>query len=117
MNERIAQRFHDDVTEGIASLPWDIGFRPPLLSEQVALHGAVEAARRALTGTRLSDGFLALARHGLLHRTIEAWVLRPEYAPLFVEEVRTEARRRLEQHGFPVEAYLHAAHETTGVDQ
>jgi hypothetical protein len=107
MNERISHRFHQDVSEGLSSLPWDIGYRPPLLTEAVALYGATEAARRALSAPRPSDGFIALARHGLLHRSIEAWVLHPEYSGLFADEQLAEARRRLERHGFPVDAYLH----------
>jgi hypothetical protein len=106
--QRLANCFHEDMREGIRTLSWDIGYRPPQFTEVLGRCGAVEAARRALSGPRMSEGFLLLARHGLLHRSVEAWVLRPEYADLFTGDERAEARRRLEDHGFPVDAYVHA---------
>jgi hypothetical protein len=102
-----AAAFHEDVLEAMRGLSWDIGYQPPLLSDLMRRCGAVEAAKRALHGERPSEGFWVLARHGLLHRTIEAWVLHPQYAGLFSEQERGEARRRLEQNGFPVDAFLH----------
>jgi len=38
--------------------------------------------------------------------SVEAWILRPWYEPLFTEVERTEARRRLEAHEFDVDRYL-----------
>lgn len=103
----LAQSFHADIHEDLRSLSWDIGYQPAIFADLMTRCGAVEAARRALAGPRPSEGFWVLARHGLLHRSVEAWVLRPAYGRLFTDGERAEARRRLEAHGFPVAAYLH----------
>jgi hypothetical protein len=106
--QRLAKSFHEDLREEIRVLCWDIGYRPPRLEELLNLYGAVEAVRRILRSPRASEGFGVLAHHGMLHRSIEAWALRPEYRDLFTHEERDVARRRLERQGFPVDSYLHA---------
>jgi hypothetical protein len=51
-----------------------------------------EGARRLLHTNEPSDGFTTLWQHGRLDLSVEAHVLRPEFAALFTEEERTIAR-------------------------
>jgi hypothetical protein len=44
---------------------------------------------------------------------VEAWILRPEYRPLFSEDERAEARRRLEERRFDVYRYLRQLEDGT----
>jgi hypothetical protein len=103
----LAQSFHADLHEDMRSLSWDIGYQPTLFADLMGRTGALAAVRRALASGRPSEGFWVLHHHGLLHRSVEAWALRPAYLPLFTEVERAEARRRLEEHGFPVDAFLY----------
>jgi hypothetical protein len=63
---------------------------------QMALeYGEVETARRLLWKEDVSDGFTTLWELKQLDLSVEAFVLRPEYAALFPEQERGIARARL----------------------
>jgi len=47
----------------------------------------------------VSNGFTTLWDRKRLDLSVEAYVLRPEYAPLFTEEERGIARARLMEYG------------------
>lgn len=60
-------------------------------------HGDLAAAKRILTGRRLSDGFDALAKAGALNLSLEALACKGKFGPLFTdEEVNTALERLLE---------------------
>jgi hypothetical protein len=103
---RLINRFHEDMREGIRSLGREIGYRAPRFAQMVAEYGGVEAAHMLLRGPRTSEGFQILMERRKLDRSVEAWVLRPEYVELFSAQERDEARQRLEEHGFDVDRYL-----------
>lgn len=102
----LVNRFHNETVEGIRSLGQDIGYHARRFAQMVGELGAVEATRQLLNGPRTSEGFQILYFRGQLARSVEAQVVRTEYAPLFTDAERTEARRRLEEHGFDVDRYL-----------
>lgn len=104
--QHLAGRFHRDMVEGIRALSREVGYRAPRFAQMVSEYGGAEAARRLLRGSRTSEGFQILMRHRKLDRSVEAWILRPEYVELFTEAERAEARHRLQEHGFDVDAYL-----------
>ncbi|MFD6095266.1 DUF262 domain-containing protein [Nocardiopsis flavescens] len=62
--------------------------------------GPLGTARKLLHAPAVSDGFANLWDRGRLDLTVEALVLRPEFAPLFTEEELGRARGRLEQFGY-----------------
>ncbi|WP_062428723.1 GmrSD restriction endonuclease domain-containing protein [Herbidospora daliensis] len=66
----------------------------------LAEHGGLATARRLLKSPAVSDGFAALWERGRLDLTVEALVLRPEFAELFTEAETEIARHRLEQFGW-----------------
>jgi len=51
---------------------------------------------------RVSDGFTTPWELKRLDLSVEAFVLRPEYAPLFAEEERSSARACLKGYGYLV---------------
>jgi hypothetical protein len=102
----LINRFHADMVEGIRTLGREIGYRAPRFAQMVGEHGGFEAARMLLRGPRTSDGFQTLYSHGRLGQSVEAWVLRPDYAALFTEDERANARQRLVDHQFDVDRYL-----------
>ncbi len=68
--------------------------------QMVSEKGGLETARVLLAADTPQEGFTRLWECGRLDLTVEALVLKPEFAPLFSEHERSEARRRLEAYGY-----------------
>src|ERR1700676_622798 len=65
-------------------------------------HRGLETARILLHAAGVSEGYTALWERGRLDLTVEALILdHPEYHPLFTDEERAIARRRLEDYKYP----------------
>lgn len=64
---------------------------------------ALAAARRILSGHRLSDGFTALADLGRLDLTPEALAVRGRFTELFTDREANEALTRLLEAGYRFE--------------
>lgn len=103
---QLSRQFTDEMYEGYRYLVRAINYRAKLFLEMVTMHGGVGAAKILLQGRDASDGFTRLWQAGMLDRSVEASVLRPNYVLLFTDEEREIARRRLEAHGFDVEKFL-----------
>lgn len=102
----LAQRFTEDLLDGCRVLARDYGYRPAQFERMVREHGGVEAARLLLRGAGTAGGFTMLWEKNQLGRSSEATMLREEYAELFTPDELLLARRRLEEHGFDVDAHL-----------
>jgi hypothetical protein len=63
-------------------------------------HGGLETAHRLLASSETSSGFTALFERGRLDLTVEAVVVKPEFASLFTEDEIEIAQRRLDQLGY-----------------
>jgi len=64
--------------------------------QMVTDHGGLEAAKRLINATNISDGYTALWERGKLELTVEATVLENEkYHPLFTAEELAICRKRL----------------------
>ena len=100
--------FHKAVMQGSASLKAD-GYNPSRFLEMVADLGAPQAARQLLQTSNPSDGFTTLWEMHRLDMSVEAMALLPWYEALFTVAERENARRRLEGHGFDVDAFLRSA--------
>lgn len=61
---------------------------------------ALKTAQRALSGSRLSDGFNALQRCGHLELSLEALVIDKRFTSLFTDEEANEALTRLLEAGY-----------------
>ena len=66
----------------------------------VAQEDAMKAAHRALSGSRLSDGFNALQAKGQLQLSLEALVVDKRFTALFTDEEANEALMRLLEAGY-----------------
>ncbi|MFL1376680.1 GmrSD restriction endonuclease domain-containing protein [Nocardiopsis protaetiae] len=78
----------------------DAGYTASAFLGMLSELGPLGTARRLLHAPAVSDGFANLWERGRLDLTVEALVLRPEFAPLFTEEELGRARGRLEQFGY-----------------
>ena len=63
-------------------------------------YGGLGTAQRLLATTQASTGFTALYERGRLDLTVEALVVKPEFAGLFTDEEINIARQRLDQLGY-----------------
>ena len=61
---------------------------------------AVKAAKRTLSGNRLSDGFNQLLAKNALNLSLEALVIDKRYTELFTDEEANEALMRLLEVGY-----------------
>ena len=66
----------------------------------VAPEDAMKTAHRALSGSRLSDGFNVLKEMGRLDLTLEALAIDKRYTGLFTDEEANEALTRLLEAGY-----------------
>lgn len=78
----------------------DLGYNATLFARMLSEHGGVETARRLIRTSQPSDGFTTLWEHHRLDLTVEAHVIRPEYAELFAADEIESARARLESYGW-----------------
>lgn len=60
-------------------------------------HGGLGTAHRLLASAEVSSGFTALYERGRLDLTVEALVIKPEFASLFTEDEIAVAQQRLDQ--------------------
>ena len=63
-------------------------------------YGGLGTAQRLLASTEASTGFTALYERGRLDLTVEALVVKPEFASLFTDDEIDIARQRLDQLGY-----------------
>jgi hypothetical protein len=105
-------RFHSAMVAGIEISKREVGYNPTRFAQMVGELGGLEAARHLLRGRDASDGFTTLWEHGRLDISVEAVVLLPSYHELFTAEQLETARRRLTEHRFDVDSWLHrSAHD------
>lgn len=78
-----------------------INYRPTRLMEMSNELGAVQAARQLISKPDdPSSGFMKLWEKGRLDLSVEALILKPEFAPLFTEEEREKARQYLREYKY-----------------
>jgi hypothetical protein len=78
----------------------EAGYNATYFLRMLADHGPIETARRLIASQQPSEGFTQLWQRDRLDLTVEAQVLRPEFADLFSEEERDISERRLATYGF-----------------
>ena len=66
--------------------------------------GGLGTAKRLLATTDVSSGFTVLCERGRLDLTVEALVVKPEFASLFTEQEIDIGQQRLTQLGYQAEA-------------
>jgi hypothetical protein len=102
MPEDPAAAFHAAMVRIYTTAKSDVGYNATRFLQMVSDEGGVAAARKLLAADRPSDGFTTLWEASRLDLSVEAHVLRPEFAVLFTDAERETARRRLAEYGFSV---------------
>ena len=93
----LEKRFHADMLNIYENAKRECSYNATRFLSMVYERGGVGAARQLLAAPIISDGFVRLWELGRADLTVEALVLRPEYEPLFTDEERSIAKRRLGQ--------------------
>lgn len=94
----IEARFEQDMVEKVyRAAGRETGYWAGYFLRSVKRYGGVGAARRLLERGGVSKGLARLASLDRLDLAMETLVLDPAYAPLFTDEERAGATRRLEQ--------------------
>ncbi len=78
----------------------EAGYRATYFLQMLSELGGLETARQLLASSSPSEGFTALWERQRLDLTVEARVIKPEYEPLFTEDERETARKRLNDLGY-----------------
>lgn len=73
------------------------GYYPTYFLRMLGQYGGVETAKRLLAKREIQSGLIRLYELELLGSSMEAHVIKERYQPLFTEEERQEACRRLEE--------------------
>ena len=94
------QEFHGAMVNIYQVAKRDLHYNATRFIQMVAEQGGVGAARQLLHASTVSDGFSTLWLAKRLDLSVEAHVIRPEYAELFTAEERNIAQRRLEEYGY-----------------
>lgn len=99
MNE-VERRFHQAMIAIYETAKRDLGYNAVRFLQMISEQGGLGAARQLLRSNAPSEGFTTLWERGRLDLTVEAHILRDEFAPIFTDEDREQARARLEEYGW-----------------
>ena len=91
----LANKFHAALEQTNELAKKHCNHNPKRIVIMMAQYGAVETAKMLMAGNPSTSGYLIAAVCGRLDITIEATMLRPEFAPLFTETELHEAKNRL----------------------
>ena len=96
----LEKRFEQDMIDIYTTAKKECGYNASRFLQMLGVKGGLAAARQLISKPSGTDGFATLWEHGRLDLSVEAHVLKPEYAELFTEDERKMCRERLEQFGY-----------------
>jgi hypothetical protein len=99
MPSALENQFHQAMIDIYLAAKCECGYNATYFIQMVESHGGVETAHRLLASDAPQTGFTVLWECGRLDLSVEAQVLKPEYASLFTEQERQIARLRLDDYG------------------
>jgi hypothetical protein len=94
------RRFHRAMVGIYEIAKRDLGYNATRFLQMLSEQGGLATARQLLWSSTPSEGFTTLWNHQRLDLTVEAHVLMPEFASLFTDADRDQARGRLEAYGW-----------------
>ena len=100
MAGKLERQLRADLSEA-CMISWEkFGYHPTRFLQMLNENDAAEVAVELVSSPVPSDGFTRSWENGALHLTVEAHVIRPEYAPLFNKQTVDMARNRLRDYGY-----------------
>lgn len=99
MNQ-LEKNFNEDMKNIYLTAKKELKYNASRFWQLVCEKGGLQAAKILIAKDGGTDGFEILWEHGRLDLSVEAHVLKPEYAELFTDEEKVMCRERLESFGF-----------------
>ena len=99
----LEKRFEQNMVDIYAAAKKECGYNASRFLQMIGAKGGLAAAKQLISKPGGTDGFTTLWEHGRLDLSVEAHVLKPEYAELFTDEERQMCKERLAQFGFKVD--------------
>jgi len=99
MNQ-LEKNFNEDMKNIYLTAKKELKYNASRFWQLVCEKGGLQAAKILIAKDGGTDGFEILWEHGRLDLSVEAHVLKPEYAELFTDEEKIMCRERLESFGF-----------------
>ena len=96
----LEKRFEQEMIDIYMTAKKECGYNASRFLQMVGAKGGLAAAKQRISKPGGPDGFTTLWEHGRLYLSVEAPVLKAEYAELFTDEERRMCRERLEQFGY-----------------
>ncbi|MHB1424171.1 MAG: hypothetical protein ACYC3I_13430 [Gemmataceae bacterium] len=100
--KELEDRFNAAMWDFYRRVTVEARYNPTRLFDMLNRHSGLETAKILLQTNTVSVEYTALWERGRLDLTVEALIHDdPEYHPLFTDEERASARRRLEEYKYP----------------
>lgn len=96
----LEKRFEQEKIDIYMTAKKECGYNASRFLQMLGAKGGLAAAKQLISKPGGTDGFTTLWEHGRLDLSVEAHVLKAEYAELFTDEERRMCRERLEQFGY-----------------
>ena len=96
----LEKRFEQEMIDIYMTAKKECGYNASRFLQMLGAKGGLVAAKQLISKPGGTDGFTTLWEHGRLDLSVEAHVLKTEYAELFTDEERRICRERLEQFGY-----------------
>lgn len=96
----LEKQFERELLDIYRTAKRECGYNAVRFLQLVSAKGGLAAAKQLINKPGGTDGFTTLWEHHRLDLSVEAHVLKPEYAELFTEEERALCRDRLKEFGY-----------------
>ena len=96
----LEKRFEQEMIDIYMTAKKECGYNASRFLQMLGAKGGLAAAKQLISKPGGTDGFTTLWENGRLDLSVEAHVLKHEYAELFIDEERRMCRERLEQFGY-----------------
>lgn len=96
----LEKRFEQEMIDIYMTAKKECGYNASRFLQMLGARGGLAAAKQLISKPGGTDGFTTLWENGRLDLSVEAHVLKHEYAELFTDEERRMCRERLEQFGY-----------------
>ena len=96
----LEKQFHQEMLNIYTTAKKECGYNASRFLQMIGDMGGLAAAKQLISKAGGTEGFATLWEHHRLDLSVEAYVLKPEYAPLFTDAEKAMCRERLEQFGY-----------------
>ena len=101
-NTELEKQFYEAVMADVRILISKYNYKPVFFLTMIAEHGIVETAKRLINSSEPSEGYTKLWELQALQYSVENQIQDENWHPLFSDNDRKKAKKRLADYGFHV---------------